>query len=350
MRVGLYGLPGAGKTTILRQIDFAPVYIGSGLLRRIAPSFSALSDGEQHMARKRLALSLQEKDTFLMDGHYAFGEKTVFTEEDGNLYDVFLYLYIAPEILQRRMEQSDKNRKYAAFDIVRWQQSEIEGLRTWCHGHNKDFYVLDNPPQNYFTDVAEPVSFIREIMDGYSCVRSARKYADKILSGDSGARIILTDGDRTLIQEDSSSAVFRYSTRLFDGNFYTGYQAWKQAKDFRFMELSSQTALPLHCSRAILDKLDRHTYILTSGHPEIWKRLSVRLCLPCFLGSQISAETKFFVTKFLQEAGRTVIAYGDSMGDYYMLKQADHGYLAARSDGSVSRSLKGRDLGGIELV
>ena len=50
------------------------------------------------------------------------------------------------------------------------------------------------------------------------------------------------------------------------------------------------------------------------------------------------------------EAGRTVIAYGDSLGDYYMLKQADHGYLVTKSDRSVSRSLKGKDLGGIEFV
>lgn len=350
MKIGLYGLPTAGKTTILSQIDFAPVLIGSDLLRKIAPSFSTLSDGEQNMARKRLAQSLQEKDSFLMDGHYAFGENTVFTDEDGSLYDVFLYLYLSPKILQKRMERSPKNQKYSAFDIAQWQQSEIEGLRTWCHNHNKDFYVLDSPPQNHFTDVTEPISFIRAIMDGYSCVRSAREYVNKILSSDSSSRIILTDGDRTLIEEDSSSAVFQYSTHLFDGNFYTGYQTWKQAKEFRSVDISSQAGLPLHFSKAILDKLDQHTYILTSGHPRIWKQLSAQLHLHCFWGNQMSAETKFFITKFLQEAGRTVIAYGDSMGDYYMLKQADHGYLVTRSDGSVSRSLKGKDLGGIEFV
>ena len=331
MKIGLYGLPTAGKTTILSQIDFAPVLIGSDLLRKIAPSFSTFSDSKQNMVRKRLAQSLREKDSFLMDGHYSFGEKTVFTDEDGSLYDVFLYLYLSPEILQKRMERSPKNQKYSAFDIARWQQSEIEGLRTWCHNHNKDFYVLDNPPQNHFTDVTEPISFIREIMEGYSCVRSARECVDKILSSDGSSRIILTDGDRTLIKEDSSSAVF-------------------QAKEFRSVDISSQVGLPLHFSEAILDRLDQHTYILTSGHPGIWKQLSAQLHLHCFWGNQMSAETKFFITKFLQEAGRTVIAYWDSVGDYYMLKQAEHGYLVTKSYRSVSRSLKGKDLGGIEFV
>ena len=82
MKIGLYGLPTAGKTTILSQIDFAPVLIGSDLLRKIAPSFSTFSDSKQNMVRKRLAQSLREKDSFLMDGHYSFGEKTVFTDED----------------------------------------------------------------------------------------------------------------------------------------------------------------------------------------------------------------------------------------------------------------------------
>lgn len=350
MRIGLYGLPTAGKTTILNQIDFAPVLIGSGLLHRIAPSFSALSDGEQCMARRRLAQSLQEKDSFLMDGHYAFGEKTVFTAEDGSLYDVFLYLYISPEILQQRMELSPKNRKYSAFDIAWWQQSEIEGLRAWCHRSNKDFYVLDNPPRNSFTDVTEPISFIRAIMNGYSCARFARECANEILSSDSSPEITLTDGDRTLTKEDSSSAVFQYSTHLFDGNFYTGYQAWKQGKDFSAVDISPQTSLPIQFSKAILDRQDRHAYILTSGHPEIWKQLSSQLRLPCFGGNQMCADTKFFITKFLQEAGRTVTAYGDSMNDYYMLKQAERGYLVTKPNGSISRSLNGKDLGGIKLV
>lgn len=78
MRIGLYGLPAAGKTTIPNQIDFVPVLTGSDLLRKLAPSFSTLSADEQCVVRKRLALSLQEKDTFLMDGHYAFGDKVVY--------------------------------------------------------------------------------------------------------------------------------------------------------------------------------------------------------------------------------------------------------------------------------
>ena len=42
--------------------------------------------------------------------------------------------------------------------------------------------------------------------------------------------------------------------------------------------------------------------------------------------------------------------YGDGMNDYYMLKQADEGFLVMKQDSSISRSLKGKDLEGLKLV
>ncbi|MDE7247580.1 MAG: hypothetical protein K2N43_06805 [Lachnospiraceae bacterium] len=350
MRIGLYGLPGAGKTTILSRIDFAQVFAVSQLLHEMDPSFSYRSKGEKDAARRQLALALREKDDFLMDGHYAFGDKMVFTEEDGALYDVFLYLYINPDILAARMEHSEKNRRYLAHDIAGWQRMELEGLRAYCHRHNKDFYVLDNPPGNTFDDVTEPVAFIRAIWEGYSCVQFARACVDMILATDNGTTVILTDGDRTLTEEDSSSTVFQYTTHIFDGNFYTGYQTWRQKKDFCAVDIPSETTLPVHFSGAVLDRLSRPAYILTSGHPEIWIQLARQLGFPCFSGSAMSADAKFFITKFLQDEGKKVLAYGDSMNDYYMLRQADQGYLVQRRDGNISCSLNGRDLGGIRFV
>lgn len=64
----------------------------------------------------------------------------------------------------------------------------------------------------------------------------------------------------------------------------------------------------------------------------------------------MSAETKYFITKFLQRAGKKVIAYGDGMIDYFMLKQAEQGYLVRRLDGSISQSLKEQDMEGLILV
>ena len=92
------------------------------------------------------------------------------------------------------------------------------------------------------------------------------------------------------------------------------------------------------------------SFIITSGHERVWSFISDYLGVPFFSGIEMSAETKFFITKLLQEAGKTVIAYGDGMNDYYMLKKADTGYLVPNADGGISKSLKGRDLGGVEIV
>lgn len=39
MRIGLYGMPTAGKTHILDKIDFIEVLVGSKLLREYDPDF-----------------------------------------------------------------------------------------------------------------------------------------------------------------------------------------------------------------------------------------------------------------------------------------------------------------------
>jgi len=96
--------------------------------------------------------------------------------------------------------------------------------------------------------------------------------------------------------------------------------------------------------------LNKDSFILTSGHERVWRFIADYLGVPFFAGMEMSAETKFFITKKLQEAGKTVIAYGDGMNDYYMLKKADVGYLIPKEDGTISRSLKGKDLGGVDIV
>lgn len=218
MRIGLYGMPTAGKTYILEKVDSIEVMAGSVLLREICPSFDLEDDYGKNMAREELAKRLLCVDSFIMDGHYAFGDKVAFTDMDGQLYDVILYLYISPDVLIKRMRESYKNKKYLSYDIEKWQINEIERLRDYCHKNNKDFYVIDNPKDNFFTDVTEVVKFINAIANGFSCKRFAADCAEKILNCTDSEEITLLDGDKTITKEDSSHAVFGYTTHIYDGN------------------------------------------------------------------------------------------------------------------------------------
>lgn len=350
MKIALYGMPGAGKTHILEMITFMEVISGSRLLRQCVPDFDQRDEAGRCEARGYLAALLASKSDFIMDGHYAFGDEIAFTESDGQLYDAFLYLYIDPATLRARMAASSKNVRYLQYNIEEWQRFEIARLRNYCHRTGKDFYVIDNPPCNVFEDVSLVVDFIHAVYDGFSCLSFAKSCANEILRQSEGSTITLLDGDKTLTVEDSSGAVLGYKTNLYDGNFYTGYQSWKQAKDFRDLVCPQITYPPVPLREDILCRINSPAFILTSGHTDIWKNLSENLRIPYFCGPEMSADTKFFITKELQKNGKSVIAYGDSLNDYYMLKQADQGYLIAKTDGTVSRSLCDRDLEGLAIV
>ena len=92
MRIGLYGMPTSGKTHILDRIDFIEVFVGSNLLREYDPDFDKQPEHIREQDRKAVANIMLSKKDFIMDGHYAFGDTIAFTEEEGNMYDVYLYL------------------------------------------------------------------------------------------------------------------------------------------------------------------------------------------------------------------------------------------------------------------
>lgn len=350
MRIGLYGMPTSGKTFILDRVDFIKVMQGSRMLHELCPDFDTVDENKKNIVRQELANLLAKEDKMIMDGHYAFGNKVVFTEADGRLYDAILYLYISPEVLKSRMELSERNRKYLTYDIEAWQNMEIEELRGYCHKNNKDFYVIDNPPSNTFNDVSEVLGFIRAIVDGYSCKEMADRCVNEILMDSHSDTVVLMDGDKTITTEDTSHAVFGYTTHLYDGNFYTGYQSWKQAKEFESYDFEDLTEMPVPINEKVIQAMTDDTYILTSGHERVWRYIAERLDVSFYSGIEMAAETKLFITKFLQEAGKKVIAYGDGMNDYYMLMYADKGYLVTKKDGSVSRSLRKRSLEGLIRV
>ena len=352
MKIGLYGLPTSGKSYILDRIDFMDVKRGSETLKKIAPDFKQLSEDHQNAIRKQLASSLSVQSDFIMDGHYSFGEKVVFTEDDGKLYDAIVYLYVDPVVLQNRMKISEKNADYIKYDMAAWQSFEIEELRNYCHLHNKDFYVVDNPPENEFqpNQVSCVLDFIYDIVHGFSCVNAAKTWTKEILTRCKAEQLRLLDGDKTVTTTDTSNFFFGYKTHIFDGNFYTGYQSWRQSQEFQRFITSDFNIADLQFNRKVLSEVRMPAYILTTGCSEIWSRLSEELQIPCFYGREMCADAKYFVTKFLQESGKRVVAYGDSMNDYFMLLQANKGYLVRKYDGTISRSLNNRSVKGLNYV
>lgn len=358
MRIGLYGMPCSGKSYFLNKLkeltwNRLSVFSGSELLFEKKPEFRSLNQKEKEKIRKNLAKQLRKTDDFIMDGHHSFGEEVVFTEEDGDLYDIFCYLYVDSALLNTRMLISEKNKNYLSYDLETWQNYEISSLRTFCHENNKDFFVLDFPSEKENSDLSTPLSFIKTLEEGYSCVNFAKEQVKILLSHGIPKEVTLSDGDKTLTFVDTSKAILNFKTSIFDGNFYSGYQQWQQFQIFKSENLSKlilESIDKIIFNEEILKKCPQNTVILTSGHCKIWENLSKKVGFCCICGETMCADTKYFITKFLQEAGIKVTAFGDSMNDYFMLKQADSGYLVKKCNGTLSNSLISMDMDGIFYV
>ncbi|MGN0629962.1 MAG: AAA family ATPase [Ruminococcus sp.] len=350
MKYVLYGLPCAGKTTLLSKLT-TPVIHGSTELSRMASGrFSDLPDDKKAELRVKYAEWLSKReDSFISDGHYSFLEDVVFTEADGSLYDVFMYLYCDPESIAQRIRLSPKNERFSKLSVERirkWQNYEIECLRKECHNRNKDFYVIHDITS---TDLQQ---FIEQIESGFSSYTLAESIVDRITSIYSApCELYIVDGDKTIIEKDSFRvSTNNYITHAFDGNFYTGYQSMKFSEETESLNYNMGILTSLCLNDSIYSRIaDKNYVILSSGVQKLWDRLSELHGLRNVIASTlISADTKYFVVKLLQGKGYRVIAYGDGKNDYYMLRQADMGYIYIGS--YLSRSLRDTDTAGINLI
>lgn len=350
MKYALYGLPCAGKTTLMSGLNI-PVIHGSAELNKMASgSFSNLPEDKKIKLRISYAEELSlRKDSFISDGHYSFLDDVVFTSADAELYDVFIYLYCKPEVICERLQCSAKNRRFVdlSFERIRkWQSFEIEHLRSECHKYNKDFYVVSN------ISSVELQAFINKIENGFSSYALAEAIAERIKHiYPTPCELHICDGDRTIIRQDSFRVCTdNYITHAFDCNFYTGYQSWQFSEEISKPDYNVQNLGTIQLNHMIYDRIANKNYIvLSSGIAELWDRLGVRLGLKNVIADTlISADTKYFTVKLLQNQGYTIIAYGDGKNDLYMLKQANQGYLCIGS--RLSRSLMEVDTTGINLL
>lgn len=360
MRIAIYGLPCAGKSSLLHQ--FPGAKCGRDELERIAlcnfnQGFAALSEPQKHTCRQAWALEMRQFDNLLTDGHYAFGSQVVFTPEDGACYDTFIYLYVEPTILKSRMAASAKNQKYLDFDLAAWQDFEIASLREFCLENYKDFYVIDDPSLSH--DVKRFVDLVAE--GKFSCLHQARQFVAQVQKTfEPESELYVLDGDKTVSCEDSARFFLSYQTKIFDNNFYSGYQSWKHWQALSNLEnellhrsanseqnLDKQLDLTaLSLNESLLQQVDlSRAIMLTGGSSFVWSKLCQDLGIAhCFYGEAMSAECKFFTAHLLQDAGFQVHCYGDSMSDYYMLRY-HQGTLVINQN--ISRSLKKVALDGL---
>lgn len=355
MKFALYGMPCAGKTTLLNALD-GKIHIinGSSWLNKSTDgNFSRFPEKQKIEWRIKYTEYLMGivDEHIISDGHYAFEDTVVFTEADGDIYDVFMYLYCEPEKLLARLQASEKNQKFAnltADALSAWQNREIEELRLQCHKRDKDFYVIRSGKikDTEFTE------FIDAIISGFSSYHLAVDLVNQIRNWfPSPCELNIVDGDKTLINEDSFRLCSSgFTTTVFDGNFYTGYQSYCFEKETSLLSFQYENLLRCTLNKLVWDKICNEQYVvLSAGITSLWEKLGKRFGISHLLASPlISADTKYYVVKLLRKSGYQVKGYGDSKNDLYLLKEADEGYLCPGK--RISRSLIDTDVSDLHLL
>lgn len=229
--VGLYGVPGSGKTFLLNQLkqeldaEHFAFYEGSEMIASVVPggldAFQRLSELEKVRSRQ-CAIDAVYKNCIdsgqaaVVVGHFMFWSEEekagqiVHTQNDLDTFTHILYLEAPAEVIaKRRLDDSIRGRPFvSATHLHRWQLKEMTDLRKLCREHEILFWVVP-----YSTPFANLLSLLLEFRyhnEGYNLIRAERKLDEALREDqDSLETVLVLDADKTLAAEDTGALFWK---------------------------------------------------------------------------------------------------------------------------------------------
>ncbi|KAF7328588.1 Uracil phosphoribosyltransferase [Mycena sanguinolenta] len=293
MVIGLYGVPGCGKSYLLSQLKAYSEYSqnefifyeGSAIIDLLVPNggldaFKRMGARDKTHWREQAISHIRAECAAsgkigLVAGHFMFWEdeaeeagEGVWTDSDAAVFTHIIYLAIAPnEVVRRRANDSNRRRAAVSEDhIARWQEAEREGLRTICLEKKIIFMVA---PPLAVSDLIRAIVQRRTEAHNLSC---AYERLDEIVAGfranDMRRDVMLVfDGDKTLVAEDTGKIFWEIAmadpdadtamlagrggdpmNKLFSSPFGYSYDAFLQAA-FIYEALDA-AKFDLYCTQA----------------------------------------------------------------------------------------------------
>ncbi|TLD08144.1 hypothetical protein PspLS_11962 [Pyricularia sp. CBS 133598] len=234
--IGIYGLPGAGKTTILSQLrltgDTSPAhydyYEGSEVIDSIVDgglaAFKQLPHADKQRHRATAIRNIGDEarrssKSAIVAGHFMLpvpsGEsdddldtelQDVHTDADLATFTHIIYLKADPEAVcrQRARDQKRARKALPAGELRRWQDEEMRGLFELCIVHGIVFAVVVAAEGREVRRIADLCAFwsIGEEGNVDAALERVRKGVDEARLERAKA-IVVFDADRTLAPYDS---------------------------------------------------------------------------------------------------------------------------------------------------
>lgn len=369
--VGIYGVSGSGKSTLLSLLGSShPEWHcleGSQVISTVMEEegetmndFYEKNDDERSEIRNRAVKMIQTfHGVTIVAGHCSFPAtsstdcdepfafKDVFTEGDGETFDVILYLDTDPAEVHSHRKQDNETSKRSRTNL------SVEAIRTWIEHEKK---VLQQECDKHGIHLALVTN--QEMVEGHIATRvlaplvtkvqaeSARALKAEVGKVPASEVFLLIDGDRTLCPIDTGKA---FADQVLPGSDDPLKKIFKRYAEYSFqaflevamyyaniMSTPDYQALSLSIGQHdvviynewihFLTTLppNVHAVVLTSGNREIWqvalesnKLSSVTLLAGNHIGLHsylVDSQAKADVVNELRElyGGCKIFSFGDS--------------------------------------
>jgi len=401
--IGLYGVPGSGKSFLLNQLktqlnsDHFLFFDGSQAIASLfaggLPAFQALSENDKAHARGQAITRIRDTATrmgkvAIVAGHLMFwseGQEAgtqVYTEKDLETYTHILYLDVEPGIVAHRRDFDKKRIDRGAVSVAhlhKWQEAEKEILRSICREHG----ILFLPMSRYATSVNKVVTLLHDFQshdEQHNREKAVCALEDVVALGHGFLESMLViDGDKTLAAEDTGELFWKKLSvagvlgndkdplsTLFSSPLGYSYTAFRQAtvlyeemasdEDFEALCQEVAAEVKMHVEfRTLLKSLGHLNHvravIVTCGLRRIWELIVENSDLSDTVkvigGGRISdgfvvdpLVKAALVTRLHDSHHMFVRAFGDSRLDLPMLEKADDAIVVVGKMETRSQSME----------
>ncbi|KAJ5762122.1 uncharacterized protein N7511_005504 [Penicillium nucicola] len=398
--IGLYGLPGSGKSFLLAQLgrnlnDNFTCHDGSQVIAAVTPggleTFKSLNEDQQIEYRERAMAKVKQEccetgKCAIVAGHSMFWAEEeqdgqmVCTPADLRTYTHILYLDIPPEVIaEYRMNDVRRNRPDASIaHLARWQKAEKENLFCLCRSNEILFMTLSQ----YQTSLHSLIPLLQDLHKHTEDFNTAlaEQQIDQFITTSSNPpeTVLVFDADKTLAPQDSGIVFWERDPKsptmeagssplkeIFSSPLQYSYTAFRQAT-LLYEAAMSNTVFETRCGEVaakikmyaefvdLLQLVKGQTHVgalvVTCGLRRVWEKVleaeGISQTVKVIGGGRISdgivmtpALKKALVERLRNHGKMYIWAFGDSPLDLGMLMAAHQAVVVTGQENTRSRSM-----------